>query len=129
MAEQYFLIKHIHQLSAVISIALFLLRGIWMLADSRMLQRKWVRIVPHMVDTVLLVSALLLVWIIAQYPFVDGWVTAKVVGLVVYIALGMVALKRGRTKQTRLTAWIAAIVVFVYIMLVAVTKDVMPLIG
>lgn len=129
MAEQYFLIKHIHQLSAVISIALFLLRGIWMLADSRMLQRKWVRIVPHVVDTVLLVSALLLVWIIAQYPFVDGWVTAKVVGLVVYIALGMVALKRGRTKQSRLMAWIAAITVFAYIMLVAVTKEVLPLIG
>ncbi|SEO45762.1 SirB2 family protein [Aquisalimonas asiatica] len=129
MAEQYLLIKHIHQLSAVISIALFLLRGIWMLADSRMLQRKWVRIVPHVVDTVLLISALLLVWIIAQYPFVHDWVTAKVVGLVIYIALGMVALKRGRTKQTRLTAWIAAIVVFAYIMLVAVTKDVLPLIG
>ncbi|QIT55789.1 SirB2 family protein [Aquisalimonas sp. 2447] len=129
MAEYYTLIKHVHQGSAILSVALFILRGIWMMAGSGMLQRAWVRIVPHVIDTVLLVSALLLAWIIAQYPFVHGWVTAKVVGLVIYIALGMIALKRGRTMGIRVVAWVAALMVFAYIMLVAVTKQVLPLIG
>ena len=129
MDEYYTLIKHVHQGSAIVSVALFILRGIWMMAGSGMLQRTWVRIVPHVIDTVLLVSALLLAWILAQYPFVHGWVTAKVVGLVIYIALGMIALKRGRTMGTRVVAWIGALMVFAYIMLVAVTKEILPLIG
>ena len=129
MAEYYTLIKHVHQGSAIVSVALFILRGIWMMAGSGMLKRTWVRIVPHVIDTVLLISALLLAWIIAQYPFVHGWITAKVVGLVIYIALGMIALKRGRTMGIRVVAWIGALMVFAYIMLVAVTKQVLPIIG
>ncbi len=129
MAEYYTLIKHIHQGSAIVSVALFILRGIWMMAESGMLRRTWVRVVPHVIDTVLLASALMLSWLIAQYPFVHGWVTAKVVGLVVYIALGMIALKRGRTMGIRVVAWFVALMVFAYIMLVAVTKQVLPIIG
>ena len=127
MAEYYSLIKHVHQGSAIISVALFILRGIWMMAESGMLQRRWVRIVPHVVDTVLLASALLLAWIIAQYPFVHGWITAKVIALLVYIALGTIALKRGRSMGIRVSAWIGALLVFAYIMLVAVTKQALPI--
>lgn len=128
MAEHYLLLKHIHQTSAGLSLALFVIRGLWMMTGSGMLRRTWVRVLPHVVDTVLLASALLLAWTIAQYPFVHGWVTAKVLALVVYIALGTVALKRGRTLGIRVTAWIAALAVFGYIVAVAVTKDVTPLV-
>lgn len=127
MAENYLLLKHIHQTSAGLSLALFVLRGLWMMAGSGMLRRTWVRVLPHGVDTVLLASALLLAWTIGQYPFVHGWITAKVLALVVYIALGTIALKRGRTLGIRVTAWVAALAVFGYIVAVAVTKDAMPL--
>ncbi|MDN3519359.1 SirB2 family protein [Aquisalimonas lutea] len=128
MAEHYLLLKHVHQISAGLSLVLFIIRGLWMMTGSGMLRRTWVRVLPHVVDTVLLASALALAWTIAQYPFVHGWVTAKVLALVVYIALGTVALKRGRTLRVRVTAWIAALAVFGYIVAVAVTKDVVPLV-
>jgi len=129
VGEYYTLIKHVHQGSALLSVGLFVLRGIWMMTAPDMLQRQWVRVIPHVVDTVLLGSALLLAWLIAQYPFVHGWITAKVVALVVYIVLGSIALKRGRTLGIRITAWVGALAVFAYIVLVAVTRDVTPLVG
>jgi len=119
----YFAIKHFHMSCAMLSGALFLLRGGWMLADSPKLQQRWVRIVPHVVDTLLLASALTLAWLSAQYPFAQGWLTAKVVALVVYVVLGTIALKRGKTKQTRTTALLAGLAVFGYIVAVAVTKN------
>lgn len=128
MAEHYLLLKHLHQSAAGVSVSLFVLRGLWMVSGSGMLRRTWVRVLPHVVDTGLLVSALLLAWTIAQYPFVHGWLTAKVLALVVYIALGTIALKRGRTPAIRVTAWIAALAVFAYIVLVAITRDVAPLV-
>ena len=119
----YFAIKHFHMSCAMLSGALFLLRGGWMLADSPKLQQRWVKIVPHVVDTLLLASALTLAWLSAQYPFAQGWLTAKVVALVVYVVLGTIALKRGKTKQTRTTALLAGLAVFGYIVAVAVTKN------
>lgn len=94
-----------------------------MLADSVRLQRRWVRIVPHVIDAVLLASALGLIAILRQYPFVQNWLTAKVLGLVLYIILGTIALKRGSTKTIRATAWIAALIVFGYIVGVALTRS------
>jgi uncharacterized membrane protein SirB2 len=102
------------------------LRGVWMLRGSALLQRRWVKIVPHVVDTLLLTSAILLALTIRQYPFVSSWLTAKVIGLVVYIALGTIALKRGRTLTIRASAWIAAQLVFFYIVAVAVTHTPAP---
>jgi uncharacterized membrane protein SirB2 len=117
----------IHVLAVVLTLALFVLRGAWMFAGSGMLQRKWVRIAPHVVDTVLLVSALYLA--IAQWGWPmtpHGWITAKIVALVVYIGLGVVAIKRGPTKAIRGAAFVAALVVFAYIAQTAVTKTVLP---
>ena len=127
MVEHYLLIKHIHQGSALLSVALFVLRGIWMMGWPHLLQARPVRVVPHVVDTVLLLSALPLMWILQQYPFVHGWITAKVLALVIYIGLGMVALKRGPTRAIRIAAWFAALATFAYILAVAVTKQVIPL--
>lgn len=109
-----------------LSYALFVLRGVWMISDSALLKQRWVRIVPHVIDTVLLTSAIALAVIVHQYPFVNGWLTAKVVGLVVYIGLGTIALKRGRTRRVRIAAWLAAQAVFFYIVAVAVTRQPLP---
>jgi uncharacterized membrane protein SirB2 len=126
MFEHYLLIKHIHQTSAGLSLALFVLRGVWMMGWPGLLQARWVRVVPHIIDTVLLLSALLLAWMAQQYPFVHAWITAKVIALLIYILLGTIALKRGPTPGIRIAAWLAAIAVFLYILAVAFSKQVIP---
>ena len=122
----YISLKTTHVSCAAISYALFVVRGVWMMRDSAALQRRWVRIVPHVVDTVLLASAIALALASHQYPLANGWLTAKVAGLLIYIALGTVALKRGKTRRTRIAAWLAAQAVFFYIVAVAVTRRPLP---
>jgi uncharacterized membrane protein SirB2 len=122
----YLALKALHVGCVITSYSLFVLRGLWMLRGSALLQRRWVKIVPHVVDTLLLTSAILLALTIRQYPFVASWLTAKVIGLVLYIALGTIALKRGRTLTIRASAWIAAQLVFFYIVAVAVTHTPAP---
>ena len=75
------------------------------------------------VDTVLLASALWLCWLLREYPFADSWLSAKVLGLLVYIGLGTIALKRGRTPRVRAAAFVAALAAFGYIVWVALTRD------
>jgi uncharacterized membrane protein SirB2 len=120
----YFAVKHLHITFVALSGTLFLLRGSWMLLDSPLLQQRWVKIVPHVVDTLLLASAITLAWMSGMYPFVQSWLTAKVLGLVLYIVLGTIALKRGKTRAVRVSAFFAALLVFAYIVGVAVTKQV-----
>ena len=122
----YFWALYFHVVTVVISISLFFVRGLWMVLESAKLNQRWVKIVPHVSDTILLVSAIILSFSTAQYPFVHGWITAKVILVLVYIGLGMVAMKRGKTKQIRITAWIAAMIVFAYMVLIALTKSVIP---
>lgn len=120
----YFAIKHLHMTAAILSGLLFTIRGIWMLTESRLLKARWTKIVPHVIDTILLASALVMVFWSGQYPFVQGWLTAKVIALFAYIGVGMVALKYGKTKGIRIAAFIAALLIFVYILKVAVTRQV-----
>lgn len=122
----YLALKYVHVGCVVISYVLFFVRGLWMMRESSWLARRWVRIMPHVVDTLLLASAIALAVMIRQYPFTTPWLTAKVTGLVVYIVLGMMALKRGKTKRARVTAWIAAQAVFLYVVTVAFTKNAVP---
>ncbi|MCG6971010.1 MAG: SirB2 family protein [Gammaproteobacteria bacterium] len=117
------IIKIIHLATALISITGFTIRGIWMLRDSPRLQQKWVKVLPHINDTVLLLSAVVLAVQMQQAPFINGWLTAKVLGLLVYIGLGMVALRFGKTKRVKTLAYLSAIAVFIYIVLVAITKN------
>lgn len=119
----YSVLKQVHMSTAAISLGLFVLRGVWMLADSPSLRRTWVRTVPHVNDTLLLTSAVVMAVMSRQYPFVDAWLSAKVLALIAYIGLGTVALKRGRTKTIRTVAWLAALAVFSYIVSVAVTRQ------
>jgi uncharacterized membrane protein SirB2 len=118
----YLSLKHFHIGCVALSGSLFLLRGVWMLRASSMLQATWVRIAPHVVDTLLLGSAIGLAAWSQQYPGRQPWLTAKVLALLVYIVLGSIALKRGRSRAQRAAAFAAALVVFVYIVTVAVTK-------
>jgi uncharacterized membrane protein SirB2 len=111
----------------VVSGSFFVLRGVWMLRQSELLQRRWVRVVPHVVDTALLGSALTMVALSGQYPLVLPWLTAKVLALLVYIVLGTVALKRGRTRAVRSAALVGAILAFGYIVAVALSRQVVPL--
>ena len=112
-------LKIFHVSCATLSLALFALRGSWMLADSPRLQQRWVRIVPHVVDTVFLGSGIALALRLQQYPFVQPWLTAKVFGLVGYIILGSLAIKAGRSRAVRAGAFVAALAVFAYIVGVA----------
>ena len=119
----YLAIRHLHITLAAVSGSFFLLRGLWMLRDSPMLQQRWVKAAPHIVDTLLLTSALVLVLWSAQYPFVQTWLTAKVLALVAYIVLGTIALKRGKSKGVRSFALVAALATFAYIVAVAQTRQ------
>lgn len=127
MAAYYFLIKSVHVWAITLSIALFGLRAGLMLARSSWLDAGWLRYTPHVVDTVLLTSALMLTTIIQQYPFVNGWLTAKVLGLVAYVVLGSIALRRGRTLRTRAWALAGALLSVAYIVSTALHHDWNPL--
>lgn len=123
----YLLLKMIHVSSVVISYSLFFLRGIWLMQDSNNLRLRWVKVLPHVIDTILLTSAIVLAVLIQQDPLNNTWLTAKVIGLLIYILLGMIAIRFGKTKKTRIAAWIGAQCVFIYIVLVALSKN--PLLG
>lgn len=122
MTLDYTTIKHLHIGTATLSISLFVLRGAWMLRAPERLARRWVRIAPHVIDTVLLASALWLAFALGAEG-TRGWLWVKVVALVAYIALGSIALKRGRTRGVRIAAFAAAVVTFAYIASVALAKS------
>jgi len=119
----YAAVKHLHIAAVVASWCLFFVRGLWMIADSPRLQARWVRIVPHVNDTILLLAGVYLATLVGLQP----WIVAKLVALAAYILIGMVAITRGRTKSVRVGAWVAAQCVFLYIVAVAVRKNPLPL--
>ena len=114
--------KDIHVACVIVTFILFFVRGLWMIVDSDLLQRKWTKWIPPVIDTILLASAIVMSVSIHQYPFVHTWLTTKVVGLFFYIGLGMLALTYGKTKTIRISAWLAAQFCFIYIVAVAITK-------
>lgn len=117
------MIKLIHMSTAVISISLFLLRGFWVFRNSSMMSVKWVKIVPHINDTILLITATILAISTQQYPFVHGWLTAKFIALIVYIVFGMYALKRAKEMKNKTIFFSLALITFSYIVSVALTRS------
>lgn len=117
----YLLVKHLHMGMAYLSISLFILRSSLSVTESPLLQHKVVKILPHLIDTFLLLFALLLMITIKQYPFIDSWLTAKLIALLAYIGVGSIAIKRGKTAVIRLWASIIAVLIFGYIIGVAKT--------
>lgn len=127
----YFALKHFHILTVIISVSLFVLRYWWQYRDSAMSNKRWVRIVPHVNDTLLLVSGAALVMITHFYPFTPqgAWLTEKLFGVIIYIALGFIALgrRRPRSQQSRFIAFLLALVVLFIIIQLAITRT--PLLG
>ncbi|WP_024304155.1 SirB2 family protein [Pseudogulbenkiania sp. MAI-1] len=123
----YTIIKHAHMGCAYLSILLFTARGALMLADSPLLQARPLRILPHVIDTLLLTLGITLAVLAHFLPTQQDWLMAKIVLLLVYIGLGTVALKRGRTKTIRTTAFAAALATVLWIVLIAKTKMIWPL--
>ena len=116
-------LKLLHVCSAILSISGFAMRGYWMATGNHLLALRPVKVLPHVVDSLLLGSAIgmLLLW--HANPFQYGWLTAKMVALLVYIALGMIALRFGRTRRVRVTAFCLALLTVGYIVSVAYSKS------
>jgi uncharacterized membrane protein SirB2 len=115
----YLIVKYIHVGSVILSFALFLLRGALTFADAGWRKHALLRVGPHVVDTVLLASALTLSWLLRQYPFVHAWLTVKVIALIAYIVLGSLALKRAPTMRSRAVFFGLAVLTFLFIVSVA----------
>lgn len=122
-------IKIIHLCCIAISYSLFAMRGFWSFNGSPMLQRQYVKVMPHMVDTVLLASAISLAAMLGISPLNTPWLSVKIIALLLYIVLGSIAIKRGKTRKVKFIAWIAAQLVFLYIVATAITHNPMPWLG
>ena len=118
-------IKAIHVTFVALSFTGFFIRGIWMLKDSPLLQQRWVKIGPQIIDSVLLVSAIVLAVQLHFSPLEQPWLMAKIIALLAYIGVGLVALRFGRNKRIRLSAWLLGLFIFLYIVSVAMSKSVM----
>ena len=130
MTDWYSAVKTLHMATVVITVVMFLLRFFWLQTGSAMMQRRWVRIVPHLNDTLLLLSGAWLVTITHFYPFTPqgAWLTEKLFGVIIYIVLGFIALgRKPRAQKVRWIAFIVAIAMLVLIYHLATTK--MPLLG
>lgn len=118
----YLMVKHLHLSFVAVSVLFLLVRFYWLWSGSPNMEKKWVKVVPHIVDTGLLVSALSLCVIIGQYPFVDAWVTEKILAVVLYILCASAAFKV-RVKAMRLMAMGASLLWLIIIAKLAVLKQ------
>lgn len=123
-------VLYVHLVTLGISVSLFVLRYWWLHTGSPIMRRGWVRVVPHVNDTVLLLSGCSLMVMLRIWPFTAQglWLTEKLFGVIIYIALGFIALGRGpRNPQIRWFAFLLALVVLYVIFRVATTQ--VPLLG
>lgn len=116
-------IKHFHLLLIGLSVGLFLIRFILSEMKSPILQKKWLKILPHIVDTLLIVSAVTLCVLIEQYPFVNAWVTEKLLALLLYVFMVTLALKMARTVFMKYIGLLGAISWVAFAGMVAVSKQ------
>ena len=123
MIEFYPQIKWLHVAAVLISGGLFATRGVAMLAGARWHMAAPLRYLSYTIDTALLTAALMLATMLHQYPFAHGWLTAKVLLLVVYVVLGSYALKRGSTRLVRVWSFAAALAVYAFIITIARAHD------
>lgn len=119
----YAILKLVHEGAVTVSFAGFLVRGLGMLRNARWIGGRLAKTLPHVVDTVLIVSAVWLAWMLRLAPTNAPWIVAKIGGLIAYIGLGLVALRFGSTKTVRAGAWLLAMLTFAWIVSVAITKD------
>jgi len=122
-SPMYSTLKIIHIGAAVLTISGFILRGMWMMSGSPLLQRRIVRVSPHVIDTILLLSGIALIQSLNLPVMRQPWLLAKLAALLVYIVLGMIALRRGKSREIRTTAFLLALATFAYIAGVALSKS------
>jgi len=126
MSDLFPYIKMLHVTTVIVTGSLFLLRYVWML-QGRLAQRgAWVRTLPHYNDTLLFLSGLTMAYLIGQLPMQAPWLTTKLFVLLAYILLGSLALRRGRVRWLMVTAGIAALGCYLYIVAIALTRDPTP---
>lgn len=123
----YLIIKHLHITLALVSITGFIARGLLHLRHSPWVRHGILRVTPHIVDTFLLLSGLWLAWVWRMHEFLQPWLVAKLVALLIYIVLGMMAFRLARRDTSRAVAGVLAIMVFAYMLAVAHTKQILPL--
>ena len=119
----YASVKLVHQCAVTLSLTGFFIRGGASLAGAGWVNGRLAKSVPHVVDSVLLLSALTLAWMLRLTPANAPWLLAKIIGLVLYVGLGVVALRPGRPAAVRATAWAAALATAAWIVSVAITKS------
>ncbi len=124
----YSILKHLHLSCITLSLALFVLRFYWRKQDADMLQKKWVKILPHTIDTALLASAISMAWIASINPLEQPWLAAKILALLAYIVAGTFAIKRARTASGQNLSFVLALLCFAYIIAVAINKQALPFI-
>jgi len=117
------LVKHVHVGLALLTACSFCLRAVWMLCASPLLRTSWSRWLPHVIDAMLLATGLAMAIGLSISPLAHAWLAAKLTAIVAYVLLGGVALKRGRTRATRLWALAASLLVLAYIFAVALNHD------
>lgn len=120
------IIKIVHVTCVILSITGFCGRGLLKFSNSNLLSQRWLRIAPHVIDAILLLSAGTLVYLLRLNMLQQPWILAKIFALIGYIALGLVTLRFAKSQSVRLASFIAAILVFIYIASVAMTHQVMP---
>ncbi|EGT0451722.1 SirB2 family protein [Serratia marcescens] len=121
----YTALKHFHLLTVAISITLFVLRFYWQWHRSPIMGRRWVKVAPHLNDTLLFVSGIALVVTFGFYPLLgmDSWLTEKLFGVIIYILLGYVALgKKTKSQRLRTVAFVLALGCLYLIIKLATTK-------
>lgn len=114
-------LRMVHVACVALSGTLFTCRGLLRLGEHPAANATALRWASYLIDTTLLLAAILLTMIVHQYPFVDAWLTTKVLLLLLYIVLGVFALRRARTRRGRTLAFVAALLTFTAIIGVAVT--------
>jgi uncharacterized membrane protein SirB2 len=119
----YLHVRMIHETAVALSVTGFFIRGLGRLVGAEPVGGRWLKALPHAIDTVLLASALTLAWMLGITPFSAPWLMAKACGLVVYVGLGFVAMRAGISMGVRLAAWIGALVTVSWIISVAFTKS------
>ena len=118
------MLKLFHITLAYLTVIGFVVRGIWVLADSPMRQQKWVRIAPHVVDTLLLIAGVVLVLNLSLSPL-SGWLAAKLLGLLAYIGFGVLTMRAGN-RPLQLLGFAGALLSVGYIFSVAFTRSALP---
>lgn len=116
-------VKHTHMLFVATSVLFFMVRFVLHMRSSALMQKKFFKIAPHVIDTLMLLTGLSLCFLIKQYPFVDPWLTEKITGVAAYIVLGIMAMRPKQNTFFKMFAFFGALGWIVYVGKIAIFKS------